>query len=105
MFMSINEFSWTLFSRHEIAPRPPGLLLAVLAHSPTGPETEKTTVLGYDRLHIHEERNDIEVPAETSLVLAVLDNFEKEFQIYYHTAPADGLSEQWECCGKKKNLK
>lgn len=61
----------TVFTRHESAPRPPVLLIAVLGYSPTATETEKAALLCEVRLRTHKEPNDLEVRAETPLVLVV----------------------------------
>ena len=64
----------------------------MLGYSLTIPETEKTTVFCEARLHTHKKTNDLEVPTQTPLVLAVL----KEAP-YCHRTPLDGQNVQWEC--------
>ena len=96
--MSTREFSWTLCSPGTKVLLDPVPLFVVLGHSTTVLETEKATVLCEARLHTHKEPNDLEIPAETPLVLVVLDSFQKGAP-HCHTTPSDGLSGQWECWG------
>ena len=64
-----------VFARNKSASRPPVFMLVRLGYSLTILETEKTTVLCEARLHTHKKTNDLEVPTQTPLVLAVLNSF------------------------------
>ena len=64
-----------VFARNKITSRPLVFLLVMLGYSSTLPETEKTTALCKAHLNTHKKTNDLEVPTQTPLVLAVLNSF------------------------------